>query len=118
MTTKAQLSEQGEAIAKLRDLLPPGTVVMTILRHVSRSGMSRSISCVIPAPDDSYGAPIFDITWLVARALGGTIDQRHGGIKRGGCGMDMCWDLVYSLSRTLYPSQDGDGGYTLTQRHL
>jgi hypothetical protein len=130
MTTKAQLSEQVEAREKLRELLPPGTTVSTILRHVSRSGMQRSISPIIDGEDYS---------WLVRRAIGGIIDQRNGGIKRTGCGMDMGFDLVYSLSRALYPngfacigercpSNDhsnhdpgpahGDGGYALEQRWL
>lgn len=94
MTTKADQVRQDAAREQLRALLPPGTTVPTILRHTSRSGMSRSISPIIDGEDCS---------WLVARAIGGTVDQTHGGIKRGGCGMDMGFDFVYSLSRALYP---------------
>jgi hypothetical protein len=112
MTTKAQLSEQSEAREKLREMLPPGTVVSTIVQHVSRSGMSRSIKCVI-----AFDGEVRDITGYVALALGAKRD-RYWGIKRVGCGMDMAWDLVYCLSRALYSSSDGDGGYVLTQRSL
>ena len=94
MTTKADQVRQEEARQQLRELLPPGSTVQTILRHTSRSGMSRSISPIIDGSDYS---------WLVARAIGASVDQNHGGIKRGGCGMDMGFDLIYSLSRALYP---------------
>ena len=95
--------------------------------------MSRSIKCFVASDGN-----IVDITWYVANALGTTRD-RYWGITRGGCGMDMGFDLIYSLSRTLYPngfacigewcpSNDhsnrdyglahSDGGYALNQRWL
>ncbi len=135
--TKAQRAEiaerKAEAIAKLREMLPPGSEVRTILEHTARSGMSRSIKCII-----ADGSDVVDITGYVAAALG-TDRDRYWGITRGGCGMDFGWDLVYSLSRTLYPdgfacigdrcpSNDhsngvagpahSSGGYALKQRWL
>ena len=97
MTTKAQTAERAEAIAKLREYLHPGDTVRTILRHVSASGMSRSISLIITVE----GEPV-DISYLAARAMGDKLDPRRGGIKIGGCGMDMGFALVYGLSRTLF----------------
>ena len=99
-TTKTQ--ERTEAIERLRKMLPPGSTVYTIARHVSRSGMSRSISLVTVEPTvyGPDGEP-FDISWLAARAMGDRIDQNHGGIKIGGAGMDMGFALVYNLARTL-----------------
>lgn len=97
--TKAQKAEQLEAITKLREWLAPGDTVYTILRHVSKSGMSREIGIVV-LKDGTALHP----NWSVARAL----DMRQGkrdGIIIGGCGMDM--DIVYDLSRTLFP--DGFG---------
>ena len=38
--------ERDEARERLLEMLRPGDTVHTILRHVSRSGMSRSISPV------------------------------------------------------------------------
>lgn len=96
--TKAQETERAEAIAELRKMLKPGTTVSTILRHVSSSGMSRSISAVIA---DKQGR-VITLDWLLVRAGIGTFDRTHGGIKMGGCGMDMGFALVYDLSRTLY----------------
>lgn len=83
-----------EAIKVLRDDLKPGDTINCILRHVSRSGMSRSISLL---KGDA------DITYFAALAMGDKIDQKHGGIKIGGCGMDMGFALVYNLSWTLFP---------------
>jgi hypothetical protein len=126
-------AERDEAIAKLRDILKPGDTVWTILRHVSASGMSRSISTVIKGKDGPE-----DISWLVCRATDDTFDRKHDGIKVGGCGMDMGFDLVYRLGRALFPKGfiprdagkaygrngspadelDSDGGYALYHRWL
>ena len=113
-----------EAIKVLREELKPGDTINTILRHVSRSGMSRSVSLL---------KGDWDITYLAALSMGDKIDQKHGGIKIGGCGMDMGFALVYNLGYALFPDGfavegigrngdtsgwDNDGGYALKQRWL
>lgn len=129
--------EKTEAIESLRKIVKPGDTVYTILRHVSRSGMSRSISVMVVED----GAPN-DVSWLVAKAGLGRFDRNHDGVKVQGCGMDMGFHLVYNLAWTLYgnnfecvgegcPSNDhsngdrdytphkhSDGGYALRQRWL
>ena len=87
-------------MSTLHDLLPPGTTVHTILRHVSKSGMSRDISLVILTPDGPR-----DITALAAEATGTRLSKScpDAAIRVGGTGMDMGFHLVYSLGRTLYP---------------
>lgn len=102
----AKMIEQKEAIERLREWIAPGSEVYTILRHVSRSGMSRSIS-VAGIEEEDGRRRIFDYDYNVARALGERIDRERGGVKVAGCGMDMGFHLVYSLSRTLFP--DGFG---------
>ena len=99
METKAVRKQQEEAITRLRETLKPGDTVYTILRHVSRSGMSRSISVVQVGQDGG----VFDWTWAVARAIGERIDEKHDGVKMGGCGMDMGFETVYRLSWKLFP---------------
>ena len=79
----------------LRRLFPVGSTARTILRHASDSGMTRWISVL--GPDDR------DVSRTVASVLGLRLGARHSGIKVEGCGMDMGFHLVYSLSRTLYP---------------
>lgn len=88
---------RAEAIDDLRKWLPPGSKVRTVLRHVSRSGMRRSISPII-----MVNGSVFDATWHVSRAIGWNVHQRHYGLIVDGAGMDMGFHLVYTLSRVLY----------------
>ena len=91
--------EKDEAIQELREILKPGDTVYCILRHVSRSGMMRAISPMIV----QNGEAPWEITHLVCPATGRKFHQKHGGVKVHGCGMDMGFELVYALSRTLWP---------------
>ena len=100
MTTRRYTKEETlEAVTRLRAELTPGRTVYTKVTHVSRSGMSRSIECYLAQGRDN----LTDITWAVARATNSRVDNTHGGIVMGGCGMDMGFALVYGLGRTLYP---------------
>lgn len=107
---------QREAVDHLRELLPPGTVVHTILRHVSRSGMSRRISAVVIESNGSTSS----LDGLIARTglfKGPRSWSDPEGLRVGGAGMDMGFHLVYSLSRMLYPKGyacNGSDGYTLS----
>jgi hypothetical protein len=91
------------ALEYLHSYLKPGQTVYVVLRHVSQSGMSRSLSAVIPTIDKNGKPGIYDITHLVSQACDLTIDSHHGGVKIGGCGMDMAFELVYLLGRAMYP---------------
>lgn len=103
MNKREKERDAHEAQEFLRAIIAPGDTIYTILRHVSRSGMSRSISCMII---DKDGEPV-DVSGFVARAIGERFDRDNGGVKVGGCGMDMGFHLVYTLSYTLFP--DGFG---------
>ena len=95
--TKTQQAEKLEAATKLREWLPPGATVYTVVRHVSKSGMSRRI--------DLY-------TWIdgdkmfLSGYVGCVLDMRRpynkDGLKVDGCGMDMGFHVVYSLSYALW----------------
>jgi hypothetical protein len=90
--------------------------VRTVIRHVSSSGMSRDIS-VFYAKDNQ----ILNITYSVAKAIGWQLVERNGSraIKVGGCGMDMGFHLVYTLSSVLYRgTTEFDPGYHLSQNWL
>lgn len=124
--SKAEKAERAEAIEKIREWFPAGSTVYTILRHVSRSGMQRSISVLVNDPEGPW-----DASGLVAKALGMTWDRDRGGIKIGGCGMDMGFSLVYDLGMTLFPNgvpctgegcqsndhSNGDRDYTAGKLH-
>lgn len=101
-------SDQAEAIERLRGLVKPGDTVYTVLRSVSRSGMSRSIDIYKFETDDRTGRPVK--VWLsynVAHAGIGSWDDARKCVKVGGVGMDMGFHLVYSLSSRLF--RDGFG---------
>lgn len=85
----------------------------TILKSVSASGMSRDMKVCT-----QYEGRVVDITWYVAQASSvGQLKERDGQrvVRVGGCGMDMGFHLVYSLSLSLYGSE---GGYNLKQEWL
>lgn len=99
-------SERASALHKLRGMLPPGSTVYTVLRHVSRSGMSRRIDVYSIAIDASSGEPhMHYLSGYVATALG---YQRHdsGALVVGGCGMDMGYSVVHNLSYALHGMKD------------
>jgi hypothetical protein len=151
MSKKSEkLAERAQACADLRKILEPGMTVYTILRHCSRSGMMRHISLLVavPAYVDVYarnpdgstnydakprrkrnGCETRDISYLAACAMDDRLAD-DGGIKIGGCGMDMGFDLVYRLGAALWPKgtrkphgmrngePDSSGGYALKQRWM
>ena len=80
----------------------------TILRHVSQSGMFRLISVFVVVEN----RPIV-VDNLINVTGVGIMDKKREGIRCSGCGMDMGFDLVYSLSMFLF----GDG-YKVKQEWL
>lgn len=129
--TKKQRQEREEAAAKLREFLSPGDTVYTVLRHVSRSGMSRRIDLYAFKPGDEGRPPVkLWLSYLAAKALGWRLASRDDGIVVGGCGMDMGFHLVSSLGYTLWPNgtdephgtrngePDRSGGYALRQEWI
>lgn len=77
--------------------IKPGDTLYTTVTHVARSGMSRSIKVFVMEKN----TPV-DRSWAVARVCGYRVNQKHGGVTIGGCGMDMGFHLVYVLSRELF----------------
>ncbi len=99
--------DRQEAEERLREWLQPGDTVYTILRHVSRSGMLRYISPVLLKERP------YHLDYAVGQYLDRSIGKHDEGVRCDGAGMDMGFDLVYSLSRSLF----GDG-YALKQAWL
>lgn len=90
-----------EAIKRLKEEIKKGDTLWTQLNHVSQSGMTRHIS--VRQIKKDY--PL-DWTRLVSIALDWKEAKNrfggYNGIKVGGCGMDMGFHLVYTLSSVLY----------------
>lgn len=119
--SKSQEKEQEktEALESLRNLVKRGDTVYTVLRNVSRSGMSRDIDLYIFRVGDNGKIYKVFLSYLVCKAL----DYRQaadGSVKVGGAGMDMGFHLVYTLSRTLFktPDEEKDSGYALSQEWI
>lgn len=144
--SKASDRERESARDDLRNILKPGDTVYTVLRYVSRSGMSRGIDCyrMNDGSDPSW------LSYMVSKAVGIPFNQKRECLSVGGCGMDMGFHVVYELSAVLYgrgsgytffcvgeacPSNDhtnergqkvnytvgrehSDGGYALRQRWI
>jgi hypothetical protein len=110
-----------ESLERLREWLKPGDTLYTVLDSVSRSGMSRTIRVVLPyvrgvevesaAPGgkptdyvrkDSVGVDFLHPNHAVAEVLGYRRAKRGDGLIVGGCGMDMGFHVVNSLSSALY----------------
>jgi hypothetical protein len=131
--TKQEITD---ARALAESWVKPGDTVHTIVRHVSRSGMSRNIDAVKLTDGD------YLYLSRIAAVLLGYPQARDGSVKIGGCGMDMGFALVYELSHALFsggfecigegcpsndhsngdrdysPHQHNSGGYALKQRWL
>ena len=131
------MSDQQSSKDKLLKLVKPGDTVYTILRHVSRSGMSRVIDLLVM----SEGSPR-SISGYAAEVCNNKLDRDRWGLRIGGTGMDMGFALVYNLSYLLFregfqcvgegcpandhsngdrdytPHKHSDPGYALRQRWI
>ena len=74
--------------------------------------MSRTMKVVT-----SHEGQVIDLTWWVSLVSGvGTLTEKNGQrvLRVGGCGMDMGFHLVYSLSSVLYTNEER-AGYKISQ---
>lgn len=130
MQTKADIAEREQALEYLRKELKPGDVLFTVVRHVTKSGMRRSISVLRSCVDENGTPTIENLDFFVAHVVKERIDRGNGGVYQHGAGMDMGFHIVYTLGRYLWPNgtakphgkrngqPDRDGGYALKQRWL
>jgi hypothetical protein len=112
---KAKSELKQEARKQLRKWLKPGSVVYTVLRHCSASGMSRRIDLFIVRKNQ----PIC-ISGYAAKVINHPL-HKDGGIVAGGCGMDMGFHLVNNLSIGLFcpPGEyTHDGAYALKHQWM
>jgi hypothetical protein len=102
-------ADQTHCLEQLRQWLPKGTRVFTVLRAVSRSGMRREVSVVVfLRGDDRPIHPNYHVSQVLGLRRGKT-----DGVVLNGCGMDMGFHLVYELAHALYRDADA-----LTQEWL
>ena len=118
-------AERQEALEKLKSWIKKGDTLHTTIRHVSRSGMMRHISVKHLKATDNPERPVnvSNYDYHIARVLDLPEAPNYQGVKIGGCGMDMGFHLVYSLSRALFKDEpkgesDRDHGYWINQEWL
>ena len=113
LNKKERAKRRERSLATLRDLLPVGSHVYTILVSCASNGMSRRIDLYTVRDNE----PIF-LTGYVSHVLDYG-HSRSGGLVVGGCGMDMGYHLVNSLSYALHGHDSAEipapyrPGYTL-----
>ena len=90
-TTK-ELKDHYHLIHELR----ADQTIYSIIRHVSKSGMSRHISFFYIDNQRPYW-----ITHDIHQLLGYKMNKYHDAIIVGGCGMDMAWSVVNNLEAEL-----------------
>jgi hypothetical protein len=120
MTKKQQKQEDYDYAKKqlLEYYVKEGDTVYTLLRSVSSSGMSRTISLKV-----AKEGRILDLTYFASVVLGWPLVEVNGSraLRVGGAGMDMGFHTVYTLARVLFRDKyEGqadavDAGYSLSQ---
>lgn len=97
--------------------LPKGTTIYTVLRKVSRSGMSRVIDVCIIRNNEPHWIRLPEINGILSHKVFATdLDQSRawgGDYKVHGCGMDMGFDLVYKIGRLIH-----EDGYWFNHRWI
>lgn len=81
----------------LIEVLKDFKTIYCVIRHVSASGMSREIS--LYSVDNEKR--MIGISYTAGKIIGWG-QGKLGGIKVRGCGMDMAFHTVYTLSSILY----------------
>jgi len=102
--------DKNEIIRRLKQVFPVGSTAYTSLVDVTKSGMTRWIK-VIKIEEDRP----FYYSYPINTLLDCKQETRNGSqcVKVGGCGMDMGFHLIYTISSILH-----DDGYAINQEWL
>lgn len=102
------------SIHALQQMIQEGDTLYTTCDHVSRSGMTRhlTVRSLLPSDRGARQIDVLNFNYLISEALAWPLTKDRS-LKVGGCGMDMGFHLVYTLSRVLF-----DDGYALKHEWL
>lgn len=118
--SKAAIVEimRAESIATILDIIAedPKPIIYTVARHVSSGGYGTSVDLSLFYIKDNS---LWNLTYYASKVLGLKVKSRDGYniINNIGGGMDLGFDLVYSLSCYLYQGEDR-AGYKLSHSWL
>ncbi len=108
---KRTADERDSSLAFLKGILKKDSVVYTDIARVSRDGMSRSIKVFV-----AHDGEILNVSRQVADVLGWRFSKKNAVVV-GGCGMDMGFHTIYSISHAIFNDETKDrAGYCLTHR--
>lgn len=102
MTRKASKADAAQYLAEMRETIPAGTTLTTVLRHRSPSGMTRAIDVYQFSCEDGRVSKSW-LSYRVAAVIGEPFSERYEAVNVYGAGMDMGFHLVYGLARRLFP---------------
>lgn len=91
------MTELENAKDKLIGLLSDTDTIYTVLRSVSKSGLSRVISFYVV----DNNKEIVNINYYIKTLLGYKFNKSHDGLRIEGCGMDMGYHVVHTLKHKL-----------------
>ena len=74
--------------------------------------MSRHIKVFVVSKGE-----IINISWHVSKLLEWKLAKGERAIVVGGCGMDMCFHTIYTLSSVLFRGKEG-AGYILKSNNI
>ena len=94
-------ADKTHAIAELQSIVPQYSNVYGLVAKVSHSGMTRRIRLFIVTGKKT----IRDISYRAAQVLGWS--ENENGIRVTGCGMDMIFHTISTLSYALGYDKDG-----------
>lgn len=108
LTKQEKITEREYAREYLADILKSGDTIFTVIRSVAPSGMSRTMSLYLVKDNN-----LMNITYYAAHALEWRLVEVNGSrvMRVGGCGMDMGFHAVYTLSSVIL-----NDGYAINQR--
>jgi methyltransferase-like protein len=87
---------QAEAFEYFKKNLTLNDTIYCIIRHVSKSGMTRHIAFFdIKDNQTSF------LNTRIADLLGYKMNKHHDALVVGGCGMDMAFSVVNNLQETM-----------------
>lgn len=101
MTKREKAERRESSLAVLHKMLPVGSTVFTVLKHVSRSRMMRRIAVIAIGKE----GPL-NVSGFVSAVLGLPLTD-DGAVKVTGCGMDMGYHVVHNLGYALFPAGHG-----------
>lgn len=113
-----ELEDYKSAFEYLHKIIKPDETVHCLVKYVSQSGMSRRISFFVVLDNKRIQC----IDWYIAQLTGFKRHAKHEGLVIGGCGMDMGFHVVYTLSRAMFYNdpayEKSDAGYVIKHSWL